>query len=89
LGVVSSTLQSGGAPVAGRTIAFSTGATRLCSATTNADGVASCTVNPAAELAVLIANQYTATFAGSPQHTASHASTPAIVIGSAAPAGTD
>jgi hypothetical protein len=89
-GVVSATLRSDQTPVAGQTIEFSTGTTRLCSATTNAAGVASCTVNPADELAVLIANRYTASFAGSPQLAGSHASTPAIVIGSAAtPAAND
>jgi hypothetical protein len=49
-----------GAPLAGRTIAFTVGSGRVCSATTNSAGEASCTVL----LLVIGTSTYTATFDG-------------------------
>jgi hypothetical protein len=80
LGNVSATLSSVGQPIAGRRITFTTGGTQLCSATTVANGTASCQVSLLAELAVLLSNQYTATFAGDSQYLASSATTPAIEL---------
>jgi hypothetical protein len=54
------------APIANEPIVFTAGGTTLCTATTNASGVASCNVlaNLPDVVAVLAAGGYTATFAG-------------------------
>jgi hypothetical protein len=80
VGNVSATLTSFGQPLAGRTITFSSGATQLCSAVTGAGGTASCNVGLLGELAVLLSNSYTATFAGDSAFLGSTAQTPAIVL---------
>jgi Bacterial Ig domain/Bacterial Ig-like domain (group 3)/Glycine rich protein len=77
---VSATLTSGNTPLAGKTVAFTVGKTKLCSAQTNTKGVAACQINALQELAVLLANSYTATFSGDSNYTGSTASTPAISI---------
>ncbi|MGD1049580.1 MAG: hypothetical protein ABR947_00735 [Solirubrobacteraceae bacterium] len=77
LGVVSATLSSAGKPLSGQTITFSVAGQRLCSAQTNGDGVARCTISPSAEVVVLFYNQYTAKFASTGGYAASTASTPA------------
>jgi hypothetical protein len=90
LGRVSATLTSSGQPLAGHTISFTSGTTGLCSATTGANGTASCALGPLAELSVLISNSYTASFAGDGGYLPSSATTPAIelgAVGSAASAG--
>jgi alpha-tubulin suppressor-like RCC1 family protein len=85
IGKVSATLTSGGSALVGRTIAFSVGATPLCSAVTGADGTATCKLGLLAELRVLFANRYSARFAGDVGHLASSTGTPAIVLGSGLP----
>ncbi len=52
-----------GTPVAGQTVRFSAGGSPVCSATTSASGVASCSGLGAA-LAIVLNGGYTATFAG-------------------------
>lgn len=64
--VLSAVLTSGATPLPQQTVSFTARDAlgrklALCTATTNADGVASCTVKPAA---VLLVSTYTATFAG-------------------------
>ena len=66
------TLSAYGAPVTGRTVAFSSAGTALCSATTDSTGTASCTLvlsNAAAKS--LQRNGYAAIFAGDAQYLAS------------------
>lgn len=75
---VSATLTSAGKPVAPEQISFSVGKTALCSAPTQTNGTASCTLNLKGEIAVLLANNYTATFAGDSSYSGSTATTPAI-----------
>jgi hypothetical protein len=66
LGTVSAHLfrADTGAPLAGRTIAFTIGAQPLCTATTDATGLAGCTLSRAATRQVLVAGGYDSTFAG-------------------------
>lgn len=80
LGTVSATLTSFGQPVAGRAITFSSGGTRLCAATTGANGTASCGVGPSGELVVLLSNGYTAAFVGDSSFLPSSATTPPIEL---------
>jgi hypothetical protein len=77
-GAVGATLTSGGNPVVGRTISFSLGTLPLCSAPTNANGFARCTLTFGQENAVLFANRYSASFAGDSYFLPSNASTVAI-----------
>ena len=62
-----------GAPVAGETIVFSTGSTRLCSATTNTAGVATCSPSPGNALTALLRG-YQANFAGDSNYLSAGAS---------------
>jgi hypothetical protein len=78
---VSATLTSGGNPLGGEPISFSVGKTTLCSASTARNGTASCKLRAKAEIAVLLGNSYTATFAGDTTHLGSTATTPAILLG--------
>jgi IPT/TIG domain-containing protein len=52
-----------GNPIAGKSVAFTAGATAICSAPTNSAGVASCG-GTASALQIVLANGYTASFAG-------------------------
>jgi hypothetical protein len=52
-----------GAALAGQTITFTTGSTKICTATTNSSGTASCS-GAAATLAIMLNGGYTATYAG-------------------------
>ena len=81
IGRLSATLTSGGLSLVGRTIAFSLGATPLCTAVTDARGTATCRLGFLGELQVLFANRYSARFAGDARHLASSAGTRAIVLG--------
>jgi DNA-binding beta-propeller fold protein YncE len=81
LGTVAATLTAGKAGVAGQTIGFSVGGTALCSAVTNASGVASCSPSAVGELTVLLSNTYTATFAANGPYLGSTARTPAVELG--------
>jgi len=58
------TAQLTGKPLAGRTVRFSSGALVACTATTGADGVATCSANVLTVVALLLTQGYTATFAG-------------------------
>jgi hypothetical protein len=78
---VSATLTSGGNPVAAEQVSFSVGKTALCSAPTQTNGTAICTLNLKGEIAVLLANSYTATFTGAGSYAGSSASTPAVEDG--------
>jgi hypothetical protein len=49
-------------------------------ATTNNSGVARCTLSLWNELRVVIANSYTASFAGNGSFAAANASTPAVIL---------
>jgi hypothetical protein len=66
-------LAAYGAPVAGRTIDFSSGGAQLCSAPTDSSGVASCTISVKSTATVrsLTKNGYVATFAGDGSYLAS------------------
>jgi hypothetical protein len=60
----SATLTAGGDPVAGEPVTFTAGGRTICTATTNAAGVAKCTVPLAGLLSVLLSGGYDAAFAG-------------------------
>jgi hypothetical protein len=79
-GAFAATLTSGGAPVAGVTVSFSVTGMALCTARTNAAGLATCHVLPssAKQQAVTAANSYTATFGGSADYSGSSATTAAV-----------
>ena len=81
-GTVSARLTSGGSPVSGRTIVFSVAWLPLCTAVTSTSGVATCGVSSLAELIVLLAGGYSATFTGDTSYLASSATTPWIALGS-------
>jgi hypothetical protein len=68
-------LVANGAPLAGRTVAFSTGGTPLCSVATDSSGIASCgvSVKTNAVYRSLQKNGYTASFNGDSQYLASSA----------------
>lgn len=68
-GPPSATLTSSNGPLAGKVISFSAGGAPLCTATTNAHGVATC--SGAQFLPTLQAGGYTAAFAGDAQYGAS------------------
>ena len=53
-------------PLAGHTITFTTGSTSLCTATTAADGTATCRLSLAALLTTIFGGGYQAAFAGTP-----------------------
>jgi hypothetical protein len=80
LGRVSATLTTSNTPLAGKTVTFTTGKTKLCTAQTNPKGVAACQINVLQEVVVLLNNSYTASFSGDTGYTASTASTPAISV---------
>lgn len=70
---LAATLTSNGAPLAGRTVVFSSGPTPVCEAVTGADGRASC--GAATELLpVILSTGYSAAFAGDVVYEASSAS---------------
>jgi hypothetical protein len=52
-------------PVAGQPVVFSAGGTTLCTATTDAEGIARCTIGLMGAQKVISSRGYTATFAGS------------------------
>ncbi|HEX4526409.1 MAG TPA: hypothetical protein VH108_06660 [Gaiellaceae bacterium] len=72
---LSATLTAYGAPVAGRTMVFSTGGTQLGSVVTDSSGTASCgvSVKTNAVYRSLQKNGYTATFSGDSQYLPSSA----------------
>jgi hypothetical protein len=78
--VVQGTLRSGGKPLSGQTIAFTNGSTALCHATTNAAGVARCTLSLLDQSLLLRTNTYRATFAGTPDFVTSTATTPVVTF---------
>ncbi|MGQ0621975.1 MAG: choice-of-anchor D domain-containing protein [Panacagrimonas sp.] len=59
------------APVAGKTVSFKAGTTALCTAVTNASGVATCQANVAHSLAGLLSLGYTGTYTGDGSYNAS------------------
>ncbi len=67
------TRTSTGAPVVGRTVRFVSGAGPACSATTNAQGVASCTYTLSSLFGVVLGLGYSAVFDGDEGHAASSA----------------
>jgi hypothetical protein len=82
LGTVSATLTSRGSALGGRPVAFNVGGLPLCSAVTDANGTATCHVGFFAELIVLFAGSYSATFTGDASFRPSSASVPWIALGS-------
>jgi hypothetical protein len=60
----SATLTANGNPVAGEPVTFKAGNRTICTATTNASGLAKCTVPLAGLLSVLLSGGYDATYAG-------------------------
>jgi hypothetical protein len=78
--VVQAQLSSGGSAFAGQTISFSDGATPLCSAPTNAQGIARCRISVFDQALVTRNNHYTASFAGTAEYAASTATVPAITF---------
>ena len=77
---VSANVTTNNTPLAGKTVAFTTGKTKLCTAQTNTKGVAACQIGALQEVVVLLNNSYTATFSGDNNYTASSASTPAVSV---------
>ena len=68
------TLSAYAAPVTGRTVAFSSAGTALCSAVTDSTGIASCTLAvPSSTMKSLQKNGYAAAFAGDAQYLSSSA----------------
>jgi hypothetical protein len=75
------TLDSLGAPVSGQRLTFSTGPARLCSATTNSRGVASCVLSYAQSIAIRQnSGRYAVAFAGTPGYYPSAAIGQAIIL---------
>jgi hypothetical protein len=70
---LSATLSDASGPVAGQQITFMSGATELCTATTNADGTASCDAT-ASLLSIVLSLGYTASYAGSADYQSASAS---------------
>jgi hypothetical protein len=64
VGVVRAVLTTSSGPLAGRTVIFTNGATLLCTATTDATGLATCQPSLVNWLAVTLAGKFTATYAG-------------------------
>lgn len=60
---LSATLTDASGPVAGQQITFMSGSTQLCTATTNAEGTASCNATMSL-LSIVLSLGYTASFAG-------------------------
>ena len=75
------TLDSLGAPVSGQRLTFSTGPARLCSATTNGRGVASCVLSYAKSVAIRQnSGRYTVHFTGTSGYYPSAAIGQAIIL---------
>jgi hypothetical protein len=72
---VQATLTSGGHPVSGQTIYFTSGSTALCHATTNGAGVARCAISVANQALLYRTNTYKATFTTTTDYTGSTATT--------------
>lgn len=72
-GKISATLITAEGPVAGQTITFKAGSTTLCTATTNAQGVASCSLTGGQQFDVDLSSGYTATYAASTDYSAATA----------------
>jgi hypothetical protein len=80
---VDATLTSGSAhlPLAGESIAFTAGSTKLCSGTTNVAGKATCTYSLGGLLASVLAPlTYTATFAGDANHVGTSVKAPIVEV---------
>jgi hypothetical protein len=75
------TLTSGGTPLGGQTVRFTSGNGNLCTATTSSAGVATCNVltNTVGVLAIVLDDGYNVSYAGGPGELASSAS--AALIG--------
>jgi hypothetical protein len=73
--IVQATLTSGGHPVSGQTIYFTSGSTALCHATTNGAGVARCAISVANQALLYRTNTYKATFTTTTDYTGSTATT--------------
>ncbi len=71
IGRVSARLSSGGSPVSNQTVAFRAGSLLLCTATTNSQGVASCSPRLGGLVGVLLRGRLSAHFAGNVEWTAS------------------
>jgi hypothetical protein len=81
LGTVSAKLTSSrSTPLAGRTVRFTSAGIPLCTGVTSATGTATCHLGFLEELIVLLANRYSASFAGDATYQPSSASTPAITL---------
>jgi hypothetical protein len=79
IGIVTATLtSSGGTPLGGQTVVFNAGNTVLCTSTTNASGVASCSLAIGDELAILAYLGYSQSFAGNADYLASSSHTALI-----------
>ncbi len=74
-------LTDSGAPVPNEVVAFSVGGTALCSATTNANGVASCAPAITQYVAIAVGMGYDASFAGSDSYQASTSHGSLIQVG--------
>jgi hypothetical protein len=71
---------SAGAPLAGRSVKFSLGTTVLCTAVTNAQGVATCASSIQSGLGTLLNLGYTLSFAGDADYLASTARGPIVQV---------
>lgn len=73
VGVLRATLTTSAGPLAGQTVVFSNGATTVCTATTDASGLASCNAPLAQWLALTLAGGFTAGYPGTANYAASSA----------------
>ena len=77
---VSATLSAGRKPLANEPVSFYAFGFKICNATTNQNGVATCQLNQAQEFFVEVANGYSASFAGNTDYLPSSGSTPAVIL---------
>jgi hypothetical protein len=78
--IVQATLTSAGKPAAGQTIYFTDGPVQLCHATTNANGVARCSISSLDQALVNRNNQYSATYTATTNYLGSTSTVPAITF---------
>jgi len=77
---VEATLTHGGSPYSGQTVYFTEGSIALCHATTNAAGVARCTISANDQALLYRTNYYTATFAGTADYAGSTSTTLVVTV---------
>lgn len=78
---LSAVLTAGASPVAGEPVTFTAGGQKVCTATTGPDGTASCGSSLTGVLQSVLANGYSATFAGEGVLQPSAATAPVALVG--------